>query len=377
MKKNVGLILGLLGVLVLIYFTYTLLNNKKELQDKLAGSDKKIVVIDGKKRLGKTERIKFAIKDTNNVDKIVITDPLGGQVVLSRKNDHLWMAQNMVYDQKKWQAKNEPYRTRQDAIDIILKTFKNIELKEWVPSTAQKNIMKNMMVSNKQVDIYKNGKLHKVWYIGNATQDHYGTYMLLEKEGIQSPEVVVMTAKGFNGHLTSRFFTEDDEWLHRGLWQVKPHEISKIELESYESPQESFVLEYKPENNFVLTNFQGNRAPIKDTVRVRDFMLGFKRLFFEQKTQRLNDAQIDSVKNSPRYIRIKTYFTDGSEQELISHKIKEAPGATNMAGQPIEYNPDRLYAFVDGKGIYIIQYHNFGTVFKSLSYLSGEFGDGL
>ncbi len=373
MKKNLGLIVGVIAIGVLAYFTYTLLSDKEDPKDQLSDSDAaKIVTINGQKRLGKTERIKFAIADTGAVDKIVITKPNGDRIQLRKKNEE-WMAQNMIYEKNKWVLKNKEFKARQDAINIILKTFKTIELKEWVPSTAHDNVMKNMKVTNTQVDIFKNGKLHKVWYIGNATADHYGTQMLLEKEGIQSPEVVVMTAKGFNGHLTSRFFTDPDEWLHRGLWEVQPEEIAKIEWESYDMPSENFTLEYGGDDDFTIKNREGQIQEIRNMSRPRDFILGFKRLFFEQMAKSLDDYEVDSVRQSKALIRIKTTFTNGSDREIIAYRIKEAPGATNMAGQPIEWNPDRLYAFVNGKGVYIIQYHNFNTVFKPLSYLIGDF----
>ena len=62
-----------------------------------------------------------------------------------------------------------------------------------VPKAAFNNVIKQIATSGTKVEIYQGkDKPSKTYYIGGATLDHQGTYMILETEGVKSSVPFIM-----------------------------------------------------------------------------------------------------------------------------------------------------------------------------------------
>src|SRR5690554_340633 len=109
----------------------------------------------------------FAIADTSDIGIIFIADRTGNTATLTRTAEG-------------WTI-NDKYPARADAVDILLKTFKNIYIQRPVPEEGQEQVNRVMATGSNKVEIYDlKGDLIKTWYVGHATMDKKGTYMLLE-----------------------------------------------------------------------------------------------------------------------------------------------------------------------------------------------------
>lgn len=173
--KNVKTILIVVAVAILAYFTYQLSTQKKSSLSENALSD-------------------FAVEDTASVDRIKLSDTQGFEVEFM-KNGKLWV-------------RPDSSCVQQHMIHLFLETFKYISVKSPVPEGAVDNINKMIIAHHKKVEIFQNGKLEKTWYIGNATQDHLATYMLLEDaEKGRSPEPFIMSLPNMYGSLDAQFST--------------------------------------------------------------------------------------------------------------------------------------------------------------------------
>ena len=141
----------------------------------------------------------FAIEDTASIDKIFIVDEKGKSVTLIKSED-IWMVDNQ-------------YVARPDNIRLLMKTFSRIDVRSPVPKAAFKNVVTQIATNATKVEIYQGGKKpSKTYYVGGATLDHQGTYMILETEGVKSSVPFVMYIPGNYGYLTTRFFTEKEQW---------------------------------------------------------------------------------------------------------------------------------------------------------------------
>ena len=75
---------------------------------------------------------------------------------------------------------NDIYPARFDAVDTLLKTFINVYIQRPVPKETLGQVSKVMASSAKKVEIYDlDNDLIKTWYVGHATMDKKGTFMLL------------------------------------------------------------------------------------------------------------------------------------------------------------------------------------------------------
>ena len=109
----------------------------------------------------------FAVEDTASVDKIIINDTEGSPGITLVRGESAWESETGECIQ-------------QHLVQTILETFKRIQVKAPVGSAAIETVNKNLTAHHKKVEIFQNGKLSKVWYVGNPTPDHYGTYMLFK-----------------------------------------------------------------------------------------------------------------------------------------------------------------------------------------------------
>ncbi|MCF6279518.1 MAG: hypothetical protein L3J14_04140 [Flavobacteriaceae bacterium] len=98
--------------------------------------------------------------------------------------------------------------------------MKRIRVKQDVPEISLNNVLTTLAVRHKKVEIFLKGesKPHKTWFIGGATNDHMGTYMLL-KVGDKKSDVPYITHKqDMYGSLDIRFYTNFHDWRFTGVF---------------------------------------------------------------------------------------------------------------------------------------------------------------
>ncbi len=254
----------------------------------------------------------FEIKDTSQIGKIFIVDLNGRSINLKRQDDESWTV-------------NGKYTAREDAVQTLLKTFKNIYVQRPVPKEAQQEVNKVMAGASKKVEIYdREGEWLKTWYVGHATMDKKGTYMLLETpEYGKATEPFIMDMKGFIGMLNTRFFTNEDEWRSVGIVRYPDMNIKKLEVDYPSNPEQSFKVELGGGNSIFLYDGEGERVANYDTLLLKDYLLNYKVVSFENYRTGLSEFQTDSVMNTTPYQIIT--ITDPGKKTTINVWPKKAP----------------------------------------------------
>ncbi len=236
-----------------------------------------------KSKVSDTSLIAFAIKDTASVDKIEIYDSFNDQKFTLTRNK-----------KGKWEG-SDGSCVQQSIPQLMLKTMKKVTLKGYVPKSAMENMKKLMMAQYKSVKIYQNGKWVKTWFIGQSTQDHLGTHMLLETPEMKSDNPVIMGMKGFYGILGPRFFADPRKFACTELFSFAPQDIKSIQVKNRVTPQESYKIEIKGPDNYVISS-QGKIINNYNKDNLVFYLNGFNKFHFNQPNYALSEKDIDSIK---------------------------------------------------------------------------------
>ena len=139
---------------------------------------------------------------------------------------------------------NGLYDARPDVIQTLLYTIRKIDVKEPVGKKAQDNVVKRLAADAVKCEIYSKGELIKAYYVGSETQDLTGTYMILIdlKTMETSAKPFVTYIPGFEGFLTTRYFTEEIGWRDRTVFNYIPNEIKSVRMEVPNNPEYGYVV---------------------------------------------------------------------------------------------------------------------------------------
>ena len=181
----------------------------------------------------KKELRDFAVADTASIDKMFLADKKGNKALLERKSPALWTI-------------NGKYPARQDAINFLLKTIKQIEVRSPVGKAALQNVLKELSSTGTKIEIFSKGDKIKTYYVGGPTQDMLGTFMYIENSAVP----FVIHIPGFNGYLTTRYFASADEWRSRIIFQYGEGQIASVRVQNNQHPEESFSVK-KDDDHYV------------------------------------------------------------------------------------------------------------------------------
>lgn len=303
-----------------------------------------------------TELLEFAISDTSSIDKVVIKDANANVFELKR-----------VLGKSIWTDKDGNCITQEPA-NTILETIKNIEFKGYVPKAARENIKRQMMASSIKVDIYSKGKLAKTWYVGYSTQDHYGTYMLLETPSAKSDLPVIMKVRGLNGIIEPRFFADPRRWSCTKIFGLNIEDIKEVQVKHYDQPNRNFTVKNFGGSYEVTSD--GKKLPEVDTSMIVRYLNNYRKIHYELDNFELNNQQIDSLKHQAKpFCTLKMIETDGKVSFLKMYRL-EGDGETklNDFGDSTIYDVNRFWCILPSGKLVKCQYYVFNPLINGRVY---------
>ncbi len=179
----------------------------------------------------------FAIRDTASIVKIFITDKNNNHVLLQRNNDKSW-------------SLNEKYIAKQDMINTLLETFYKIRSEEPASISSRNTILKILATKGKKVEVYVNSyrinlfdkiklfpyvKKEKVFYVGEPTQDLFGSMMLIE--GSEDPMITYIPS--FRGYISSRFDQIENNWRDNSIFRLNYNDVKNVKIDYNTLPEYS------------------------------------------------------------------------------------------------------------------------------------------
>jgi hypothetical protein len=299
----------------------------------------------------KPELKDFSIKDTASIEKIFLADKRDHSVTLNKKENGTWWV-------------NDSYEADVTKVNLLLATMKELAVRNPIPENAFNTVVATLATDAVKAIFYdKNGEV-KTIYIGPATPDQTGTYMMIE--GSKSPFVTHIP--GFVGYLTPRFYPFAIKWKNKLVCNAPFDEIAKVSVEYPKQPNESFSIAYK--NGFSLTDKNTSFA-IADTNFARYYLSSFRNLYVEGYEETYTGAKADSIKALIPFCKLNILLTNGTEIKLQVHDknvTRKTMQQYDEDGNPLLTDPEKYYAFLnDEKDVVYIQEYVFGKIFRKRS----------
>ncbi len=308
----------------------------------------------------------FQVWDTASVTKIYLADRMERESLLERQENG-------------WTL-NGTYTAHSKQVQFLLTTLYKIRVKMPVSVASHDNIIKQLASQSTKVEVYQmvprinlfdkiklfyHEKRTKVFYVGDATMDSSGTFML--KEGADKAYIVYIPS--FRGFITTRFTANPDDWRDHTIFHENMADIQSVEVNFNEDPEGSFRIENTGKHQYKLTRLIDNHELPYDTLKVINLMSSFSDLRFEALlTNTLPQERIDSITSSPFMHYIVVTDKDGNKQDMRTFKKLVLNGINDM-GEPGDVDRDRMYALVDdGKDFVLIQNYVFDKVLRDVRY---------
>ncbi len=286
----------------------------------------------------------FAVKNTDEIDKIFIADKQNRQVTLL-KTDNGWRV-------------NEHFFAREDAIENLLQCLKKMRVKYPISRAEHNTQIERLAVDSRKVEIYIKGEKIKTMYIGGSTQDQYGTYAILE--GSSVPFVVHIP--GFLGFITPRFIVKEALWRENFIFKSNPADVTLVKVVNSEEKERSFTLQ-KTSDFYQVSDYKGNVISNLDSNQVKFFVHNLKKVSYEAIVTEMNEAKEDSLKHKAQpFISITLVAGANNKQEIKTFRVKNDTHY-NDEGELLKYDPDRMYAvFNNEEDVATVQYRTFDKI---------------
>ena len=333
-KKALTLIFGLLCVVGLAVYAYNIVSAERN---------------------SSTELIDFAIKDTAEVTKIIITDPF-------QKTFQIEKVKGV------WQDKSGGCIT-QAYVHNILNVAKNIEFKGYLSKNSHENFTVKMSASHTKVEYYLQNKWYKTWYIGPSAPDHYGQIMLLDsKDDGKSSEPVMMKVKGLNGIIEPNFFADSRKWICTNIFSVPLESIASIVVNNHDDSTRSFEINYS--NNAFEVSTNGIPLPSVDTANVYRYLHNYKKIHFDIANYILSETECDSLKATEPFAEITLDERSGEQTHLRLYRIKADEPQRNEFGELVNMDMNKFWCALPSGEIVKCQYHVFNPLLFGHIYFS-------
>ena len=293
----------------------------------------------------------FSIKDTASITSFRVSNTENSTIEITRRNK-----------EKKWLIKGTKFYANKASVNLLMETFYRIRVKQDVPKSALNTVFNRLSVKYKKVEIFTDSDQPiKTWYIGSPTQDHLGTYMLLQKEEIKSDVPFITYKPGMYGSLDVRFFTGLENWRSTKVFDYSnSNDILYLKVQFKDNPTESYSI--KRQNNKVLLSDQENQLLTNyDTIQVKHYLTHFNNINYNKNMmfkERIRDSLLSI---SPDYhFELSDKY---NETKIINlWKIKDKNSETGW---------DKEYGVINinnSQELLRVQFFNWDILFKPLSY---------
>jgi len=328
------------------------------------------VVIISKSRKGTFSKkdMDFAVEDTASVTKIFMADKKNRTLLLERQPNGKWKL-------------NKKYKARPSGINMILETMNKLVPKAPVPKSAHNNIVAQLAAASVKVEVYQtvyrinlfdkiklfpHEKLTKIYYVGSATADNMGTFMLME--GSDYPFIVHLL--GFRGFVGPRYSIFEKDWRDHTVFRTKLADIKSVIMEIPKDPQNSFRVDAAGDDFKLERLSDGSEVNGYDTLKLLNFMTAFADLRYESLMDEYVEPQKkDSIIHSLPQNIITLIDTKGDTTQVVTFARPNDNQAMDTKGNVYVADVDRLYALVnDKKDFVMLQYFVFDKVIRPLSY---------
>ena len=308
----------------------------------------------------------FMVWDTATITKVYIADRMDHETLLERQENG-WIL-------------NKEFKAHPKKIDQLMYTLYRVRVRMPVSRSSHDNIITQMASNSTKVEIYQvvpainlfnkiklfyKEKRTKVFYVGEATKDSSGTFML--REGADQAYIVYIP--GFRGYISTRFSADADEWRDHTIFHESLANIQTVTVDFCQEPERGFRVENTGKHQFQLTSLTDNTPIPYDTLKVINLLASFSDLRFESLLNNLlSVSRLDSIKNTPVVHHITLTNKDGEATSIKTFR-KKVSTDNSIPYEERSEDLDHMYALInDDRDMVLIQNYVFDKVLKDINY---------
>ena len=312
------------------------------------------------------DSVDFMVWDTASVTRVYLVD----------RYDH----ESLLERQEKGWSLNKDYTAHPKNIDQLLYTLYRVRIKTPVSKASHDNIVLQMASSSTKVEVYQNvprinlfnkiklffhEKRTKVFYVGEATKDSSGTFMI--KEGADQAYIVYIP--GFRGYISTRFSADPDDWRDHVIFNKSLADIQSLTVEFGDDPMLGFRIDNTGRHQYKLTRIADQQDSPFDTLKVINLLSSFNDLRFEAlMNNAMKKQRFDSIVSSPWKHRI-TLVDKQDNTVLMKTFNKKVESVFDVPETEYKDDLDRMYGLINNdRDLVLIQYYIFDKVLKDITY---------
>lgn len=292
----------------------------------------------------------FAIKDTDEVTKIVLDDK--NRTLTLEKKDFEWRV-------------NNKYPARTNAIQFFLETLSRIKIKSPVSEEKfQEDIAENE-ITIVNVQIFRKAKLLRKYTVFKVNTNPYGNYVRMRRNS----KPFIANIPGYSGNVGVFFITHESFWQPFTVFHYYTNEIASVKVEHISNPGLSFLIIQEAQGQYELYSLPDRKKiPNFDSVAVARYLTYFANIQFDTRIQDINPVKKDSIFCSePRYF-ISLTDKQGKETSVKIFPIL-AENKETQSGMSKVYDLNRVYAQInERKDIVVFKYMVIDPILKDISY---------
>lgn len=308
----------------------------------------------------------FMVWDTATITKVYLADRLDNETLLER-HENGWTL-------------NKDYKAHPKKIDQLMYTLYKIRIRMPVSRSSHDHIIAQMASNSTKVEIYQivpainlfnkiklfpREKRTKVFYVGEASKDYSGSFML--REGADQAYIVYIP--GFRGYISTRFTANPDEWRDHTIFRESLANIQSVTVEFCQEPERGFCVENTGKHQYQLTSLTDNTSVPFDTLKVINLLASFGDLRFEALLNNvLTPSRLDSIKRTPVIHHITLVNKEG-QTSAIKTFGKKVNFSNAVPYEMRSDDADRMYALInEDRDMVLIQNYVFDKVLKDINY---------
>lgn len=335
MNKKTSFLLAALALIVMIFFVL-----RRDTGKTLKGDDHD-----------------FAFSSTKDIDKIFISNKRTGKYVILKKVDSAnWIV-------------NDSFKVNIHQINTLFDGFKRMKVKRPVSKNELFTVKREIAVNGTKVEVYENGQISKVYYVGNNTRDEMGTFFLMDK----AEEPYVMHIPGFNGYVGGRYHYQLEAWRSKNIFNQKYEDIATIQVQWTADDAASFTIDNTGNDPVLIGGGKmfTNNSEV-NLNKIKSYLKLWENLSFEGFPIDLNAQKIDSISRTQPILTLTVTDKKGKTTKLRIHNKglkRDSNIQMDSDGNPLQFDIETFYAFINdnNKEVVQIQDYIFGKVMKKIS----------
>lgn len=287
----------------------------------------------------------FAIDQVDNIKSIEIIE-----------NDH--MLELALLD-KGWMV-NKTFAARETAIDFILTTLENIEIKSPVSDELYNMLVEKEDIQPVKVIIRAKGRADS-YYIYRTNNPEYAS--ILRRSLKSKPFFVYLPGYDFDPGI--HFVTDEKFWMPYHIFNLNPETISRISLEYYDPSMADLEIIVEKEEIHLLAS--GLKIAAVSQEKLKRYISYYTYVPFENWAFTLDDSIKADLLNSIPEILINVEL---EEDKLLSLRLWNKFIYTEAGIIP---DTDRLYGSLNyGQDFFIARYFDIDPLIKSVEYFKSD-----